>query len=162
MWSLSGMCERKFIRGVWGTWPRWPPHPYMVKPFKNIFLQNQRANDLVAWYVALEPWAHHNWFKGWPLVDRDLFYGKVKFGLLCFYMGKLLESHLMEETYSKWPEWQKVYIFIKILTPKGYLLLPRDYIHVLKHEKLCIKSDFLPLTGFIFLNLFDLLECLVM
>ena len=30
---------------------------------------------------------------------------------------KLLESNLMEETYSKWPEWQKVYVKIKILTP---------------------------------------------
>ena len=44
--------------------------------------------------------------------------------------GKLLESHLMEETYRKWPEWQKVYVYIKILTPGGCLPLPRGYIHV--------------------------------
>ena len=31
-------------------------------PFKNL-LQNQRANDLVAWYVEFEPWAHHSLFK---------------------------------------------------------------------------------------------------
>ena len=48
----------------------------------------------------------------------------------------------MEETYSKWPEWQKVYVYIKILPPRGCLPLPRGYIHVYKHEKLCIKSDF--------------------
>ena len=47
-----------------------------------------------------------------------------------FIWEKLLESNLMEETYSKWPEWQKVYVFIKILNPKGFLPLPRGYIHV--------------------------------
>ena len=52
------------------------------------------------------------------------------------YGEKLLESPLMEETYSKWPEWQKVYVKIKILTPGGCLPLPlplplpRGYIHV--------------------------------
>ena len=29
--------------------PRWPPRPHKVK---NLFLQNQRENDLVTWYVA--------------------------------------------------------------------------------------------------------------
>ena len=29
----------------------------------------------------------------------------------------------MEETYSKWPEWQKFYVYIKILTPRGCLPL---------------------------------------
>ena len=28
---------------------------YGKKPFKNFLLQNQKANDLVAWYVALGP-----------------------------------------------------------------------------------------------------------
>ena len=58
---------------------------------KNPF-QNQKANDLVAWYVALGSWAHHSLFKRWPFVDLDLFYGKVKFGLLCFYMGKTVRK----------------------------------------------------------------------
>ena len=42
----------------------------------------------------------------------------------------MLESHLMEETYNKWPEWQKVYVVIKILSPRGCLSLPWGYIHV--------------------------------
>ena len=42
----------------------------------------------------------------------------------------MIESHLMEETYNKWPEWQKVYVEIKILTPKGFLPQFRGYIHV--------------------------------
>ena len=37
--------------------------PYMVKPFKNLLLRNQRANDLGSWYVALAPWSHQNLFK---------------------------------------------------------------------------------------------------
>ena len=40
---------------------------------------------------------------------------------MLLYGEKLLESHLMEEIYSKWPEWQKVYVKIKILTPEGCL-----------------------------------------
>ena len=48
----------------------------------------------------------------------------------------------MEETYSKWPEWQKVYVKIKILTQGGCLPLPRGYIHIQKQAKICIKSDF--------------------
>ena len=76
-------------------------------------LQNQRANDLVARYVALRPWAHHNLFKWWPWPILQQGSNLVS---CAFKWGKLLESHLMEETYSKWPEWQKVYVYIKILT----------------------------------------------
>ena len=47
----------------------------------------------------------------------------------------MLESHLMEDTYNKWPEWQKVYVDIKILMPRGCQPLPRGYVHVLKHKK---------------------------
>ena len=60
----------------------------LKKPFKNLLLRNQRANDLGPWYIALGPWAHQSLFKWWPWVDLDLFYGKVKFGPLRFYMGK--------------------------------------------------------------------------
>ena len=36
-----------------------------------------------------------------------------------FIQENLLESHLMEETYSKWPEWHEVFVYITILTPGG-------------------------------------------
>ena len=62
---------------------------------------------------------------------------------MLLYGEKLLESHLMFETYSKWPEWQKIYVYIKILTPGGGLSAPPlGYIHVEKQAKICIKSDF--------------------
>ena len=50
--------------------------------------------------------------------------------LMFLYGGKLLESHLMEETYSIWPEWQKVYVKIKMLTPGDCLPLTWGYVHV--------------------------------
>ena len=46
------------------------------------------------------------------------------------------------ETCSKWMKWQDISVDIKILIPGGCLPLPRGYIHVLNHEKKCIKSDF--------------------
>ena len=96
------------------------------KPFKNL-LQNQRANDLVACYVALGTLARHNLYKWWPW--PILQQGQI-WSLMLLYGEKVLESHLMEETYSKWPEWQKVDVKIKILTPGGCLPLPQGFIHV--------------------------------
>ena len=99
----------------------------MATTFKNHLLQNRRASDLVAWYVGTR--AHHSLFKWWPLGWPILQQGQI-WSLMLLYGEKLLESHLMEEIYSKWPEWQKVYVQIKILTPGSCLCLPRDYIHV--------------------------------
>ena len=51
---------------------------------------------------------------GWPWpIFRE---GQI-WSLNAFIWGKLLKSNLMEEIYSKLPEWQKVYVYI--LTPKG-------------------------------------------
>ena len=61
----------------------------------------------------------------WPILQQ----GQIWF-LMFLYGEELLESHLMEETYSKWPEWQKVYVKIKIPTGGGCLLLSWGYIHV--------------------------------
>ena len=72
--------------------PRWSPCPYRVKTLKTFLLWNQRANDLGPWYVVLGPWAHQSLFKWWPWFDVDLFYGKVKFGPLCFCMGKTVRK----------------------------------------------------------------------
>ena len=70
------------------TWPRWPPCPYMVKNFKNLLLQNQKSYDLETWHVALGTQALQSFYKWWPWVDLDLFYGKVKLGHLYVWMGK--------------------------------------------------------------------------
>ena len=59
---------------------------------------------------------------------------------MLLYGEKLLENHLMEETYSSWPEWQKGYVKIKILTP---VCPGPGAIYVWKNiKKMCIKSEF--------------------
>ena len=58
------------------------------KTLKNHLLWNQKADDLESWYAALGAQVIPSLFKWWPWNDLDLFYGKVKFGPLRFYMGK--------------------------------------------------------------------------
>ena len=62
--------------------------PIYGKKILNLLLRNQKANGLETWYATLGVQVLSSLFKLWPLVDLDLFYGKVKFGLLFFYMGK--------------------------------------------------------------------------
>ena len=91
MWIIHGMGERKFVQMVQVTWPRWLQCPYMenmVKTLKNLLLWNQKADDLETWYAASGAQVLLSLFKWWPWVDLDLFYSKVKFGPLCFCMGK--------------------------------------------------------------------------
>ena len=91
MWRLHGMAnESKYTNGL--CHPRWPPCPYMVKTLKNLLFWNQKADDLECWYVAVGARVLPSLFKWWPLVDTDLFYGKGKFGPLCFCMGKKLKD----------------------------------------------------------------------
>ena len=55
---------------------------------------------------------------------------------------KLLSS-MWFETGNRWLKWQEVSVDLKTLSPGGCMPLPRGYIHVLNHEKKCIKSRFL-------------------
>ena len=57
------MGERKILQTVQVTRPRWPPGQYMLKAFKNLLLQNQKADDLESWYVALSAQVLSNLFK---------------------------------------------------------------------------------------------------
>ena len=52
---------------------------YGKNPLKNLFLQNQKADDLGTWYVALEMWGLPSLLKWWSKVDLDLLNVKVKF-----------------------------------------------------------------------------------
>ena len=74
------------------------------KPFKNLLLQNRRADFHETWYVASGTPAHHSLFKRWPWSDLDLFYGKVKFGNLGFSIGKSEISRFFRNYWSLWPE----------------------------------------------------------
>ena len=52
-----------------------------------------------------------------------------------------LQRHFFK-TCNKWAKWQGFSVDIRILSTKGCLPLPRGYIHVEKHWKMCIKSEF--------------------
>ena len=56
IWRLLRMRERKFVQMVLFTWGRWPPRPYMLKPCKNLLLQNQKTDNFGTRYVALGMW----------------------------------------------------------------------------------------------------------
>ena len=146
--SLLGAGERKFVQMVQVTWPRCPQCPYMVKTLKNLLLRKQKADDLETWYAASGAWVLPSLFKWWPWVDPDLFYGQVKFSPLCFCMGKRRNVFFRNycrfwfETSNRWPKWQDVSVDIKTLPLVTVCPLPWGYIHVLNHEKNCIKSDF--------------------
>ena len=70
----------------------------MVKPLKNLLLQNQLTDDLETWYVAYCMWVLPRLFKLSPWVDLDPFYAKVKFGHIGFCMGKS-ENYLFFRNY---------------------------------------------------------------
>ena len=59
----------------------------MVKTLKSVLLWNQKADVLESWYVALDTQVLP-FFSNDDCVDLDLFYGEVKFGRLCFRIGK--------------------------------------------------------------------------
>ena len=61
--------------------------PIYGKKLKNL-LWNQKTDDLEIWYAALGARVLPNLFQWWLWVDLDLFYGKVKFGPLCFVWEK--------------------------------------------------------------------------
>ena len=108
------VCDIKVSRPPWdggtkacsndpgGTWPRWSPCPYMVKTFKNLIIWNGKADDPETWYAASSTWVLQCLLKWCPCVDLDVFYGKVKFGPLCFCMGKSSNNGFFRNHCSLW------------------------------------------------------------
>ena len=62
--------------------------PILVKSFKNPLLWNLKADDPETWYATSHTRVLPSLFKSCPRVDRDIFYGKIKFGPVCFCIGK--------------------------------------------------------------------------
>ena len=165
------MGERKFVRTIWVTWPRWPPRPYMVKTLQKssspepkgqwhcgLVFYSQVKLGLLCFYMGKTV---RKSFNGRNLQQMT----RVTKGL-CLYkksdskglsapapglytcintwkiMYKIrLQRHFFE-TCNKWAKWQCFSVDIRILSTKGCLPLPRGYIHVKKHLKMCIKSEF--------------------
>ena len=53
------------------------------KNFKNLLLQNQKANDFETWCEASVTRALQSFYKSLVWDDLDLFYGKVNIGRSC-------------------------------------------------------------------------------
>ena len=70
--------------------------PIYGKNLKNL-PWNQKADDPESWCVASGARVLTSLFKWWPWVDHDLFYSKVKFGSLCFYMGKKVKQWIFQK-----------------------------------------------------------------
>ena len=96
------------------TWPRWPPCSKMLKTLKNLLLQNHWANCLETWHVASGYVVLQSLYKSWPLVDLDLFYGKVKFGNLGFFYRKKWKLLIFQNYCSLWllTDWDNEYILV--------------------------------------------------
>ena len=124
--ELHGLGELKFVRGIWVTWPRWPPRPYMVKILQKYSREpkGQWPWALVCSIGALGPSKCVQMMTlGWPW--PILWQGQI-WSLMLLY-GKNYRKSFNGRN-SKWPEWHEVYVYIKILTPGGYLPLPRGYV----------------------------------
>ena len=88
IWSLHGMGERKFVQTVQVTWPRWPPCQYIIKTLKKVFFSGTKRPMTLK--VSMQHWVRE-YYQVCSNVDHVLtltIYGKVKFGPLCFCMGK--------------------------------------------------------------------------
>ena len=122
----------------------------MVKTFKNLLLQNQKSYDLETWHVALgtqklykiyindDPGLTLTYFTARSnLVPYAFVWEKGKkmdfSETIVFYDLKLATDDRSD----------KKFLLTSKLCPLGAVCpLPRGYIHVLNHEKKCIKSDF--------------------
>ena len=131
------------------TWPRWPPCSYMVKTFKNLLLQNQKSYDLETWHVALGTQALQSLYKWWPWVTLTYFTARSNLVPYAFVWekGKTMdfsETIFVYDLKLATDDWsEKKFLLTSKLCPLGVVFpLPWCYIHVLNHEKKCIKSDF--------------------
>ena len=131
------------------TWPRWPPCPYMVKTFKNLLLQNQKSYDLETWHVALGTQAVQSLYKWWPGLTLTYFMARSNLVPYAFVWekGKTMDFSetivIYDLKLATDDRSDKKFLLTSKLCPLGAVCpLPWGYIHVLNHEKKCIKSDF--------------------
>ena len=89
--SLLRLGERKIAKMVAVHWPRWPP--YMVKPFKNLLLQNRRCLGAESVHKSSGTGDLPKLLKRLSYVDIWPFYSKVKFASLCIAMAAILKIY---------------------------------------------------------------------
>ena len=138
------MGEQKFAKTFLVTWSRWPPCPYMVKNLKNLLLWNQTADN-----PASGAWVLPSLLKWWPWVDLDLFYGKVKFGPLCFIWGErggsVVECRTPErEVRGSRPTAAVLCPWARHFTPRKYWLITQEAMAPSRHDWKIVDWDVKP------------------
>ena len=127
------------------TWPRWPPCSDMVKTLKNLLLRHKRL-------MTLKRSMHHRVLKYYQVCSND----DPGLTLTYFTARSNMVLHILYEEKGKTMDFSETIVVydLKLATDdwsdKNFLLtsilcravcpLPRGYIHVLNHEKNCIKS----------------------
>ena len=111
--SWTKLYKIRLQRYIFETWNKWPKWQYVPVDIKISFPRGCQPC----------PGAIFTCIKSWKKLDkirlqRDFF-----------------------ETCSKWPKWQEVSVDIKILSHGVVCPLTCSYIHLLNHEKMCIKSE---------------------
>ena len=147
IWNVLGMGERKFVQTVLVTWPRWLPCPCMVKTLKNLLLRNQRTLKLYMQHGVREYYQIcSNDDPGLTLTYFTARSNSVPYAFV-WEKGKTMDFSETIVVYdlklaTDDPS-DKKFLLISKLCPLGAVCpLPQGYIHVLSHEKNCIKSDF--------------------
>ena len=107
--------------------------PIYGKNLKNPLLQNQKSYDLETWHVASGTQALQIYINDDPGLTLTYFTARSNLVTCAFEWGKLLKSHLLEETCCKGLYKLNNTVNEKYLTPGGCLPLHLGYIHVHNH-----------------------------
>ena len=142
------MGERKFAQMVLVTWPRWPPWPYMVKTLKIFFSGTKRPMTLK---LSMHHWVLEYYqvcSKDDPGLTPTYFTARLNMVLHIFVWekGKTIDFSetivVCDLKLATDDRSDKKFLLTSILCPlRAVYPLPQGYIHVLNHEKKCIKSD---------------------
>ena len=87
--ALLGQGNKRLLKWSWSIDQKWLPCPYMVKTFKNLFLQNQISPGLLSLHKLWGTGDLPKLLKWWSYVDVWSFNGKVKFASPCICMGHI-------------------------------------------------------------------------
>ena len=74
--------------------PKYGKNPLKILP------GTKKGIALETWYAASGTQILPSLFKWWPLADLRLFYGKVKFASIAFYMGKSFNCRFLRNHWS--------------------------------------------------------------
>ena len=143
------MEERTFAQMVLVIWARWPPCPYMVKHKKIFFTWAKRL-------MTLNLGMHHWVLEYYQVCLHDdpgltLTNFTARSNLVpCAFVWEKGKTMDFSETIVVYDlklatndQSAKKFLLTSKLCPLGTVCpLPRGYIHILNHEKNCIKSDF--------------------